>query len=157
MCVEEGEAGDGGVGGVVDNSNLKAFDVAGDVDGANLQATDVLAGVEESELDASQVDFCEVEEPGLDTFEDTRHIAEQRELNPGEFVCVGLGVPVSAGFVPRRCKHMVAIHEKLDLDTRAFPDEVRKPGDLESFRSPSRVEESGDLDAAHHRCVMLDE
>ena len=95
MCVEEGEAGDGGVGGVVENSDLDAFEVARAVDGADLQAADVFAGVEESELDASQVDFREVEEPDLDTFDATRRIAEQRELHAGEFVLVELGVPVA--------------------------------------------------------------
>ena len=44
MCVEEGEAGDGGVGGVVEKSDLDAFEVAREVDGANLQAADVFAG-----------------------------------------------------------------------------------------------------------------
>jgi hypothetical protein len=44
VCVEEGEAGDGGVGGVVENSDLDAFEVVREVDEADLQAADVLAG-----------------------------------------------------------------------------------------------------------------
>jgi len=44
VCVEEGEAGDGSIGGVVENSDLDAFEVAREVDGANLQAADVFAG-----------------------------------------------------------------------------------------------------------------
>ncbi len=44
MCVEEGKVGDGGVGGVVENSDLDAFEEAREVDGADLKAADVVAG-----------------------------------------------------------------------------------------------------------------